>query len=230
MNRSNTPMSTTKDGPNKKRPRSSEAITPDNLERRKGASAIKRAKNLMVLETDTVGRLEEFDEKSHWTSDMVMHQLQEPARGLTTRRDLLIVAFYAHTDKVVKVGQDKQYSLTAVEGASRFLADHFDLRRIGIQSLITTTSHGAKYLVDVTDVPNAVVRTLPTELIKLAKGTGMEVSKLGDPMNTINMSVAYALRARKSGQKDGMGQKGGKTTKKRSNIAEWLSAPSINCI
>jgi len=145
----------------------------------------------MVLEMDTVGRLEEFDEKPHWSSDMVMHQLQEPARGLTTRRDLLIVAFYAHTDKVVKIGQDKQYNLTAMEGASRFLADHFNLRRVGIQSLITTTSHGAKFLVDVTEESNAAVWMLPTELMKLTKGVGMEVSKLGDPMNTINMSVAY---------------------------------------
>ena len=41
------------------------------------------------------------------------------------------------------------------------------------------------------DELDAVVRMLPIELIKLAKGVGMEMSKLGDPMNKINMTVAY---------------------------------------
>jgi len=50
-----------------------------------------------VVEKEGVGRLAEFEEKGHWTTDTVISTLSEPARGVATTRDLLVVQLFTNT-------------------------------------------------------------------------------------------------------------------------------------
>lgn len=63
--------------------------------------------------------------------------------------------------------------------------------RRGIQTLPSASTHGAKYLVDVSEVSDASVDGLPKDAVKLAKGVGVEITRLSDPSDEIRMTAAY---------------------------------------
>ena len=134
------------------------------------------------METSTIGRLLEFRGRSHWTDDLFINQLQEPARGTATTRDLLVVTVYLLNAKSGKVGPDGRYNMANREDVCQFLTDEFGVRKFGIATMISGTSHGAKYLLDLTEEQDSTIADLPIEAIKLAKGGGTRVD---DPRQSI---------------------------------------------
>jgi len=100
-----------------------------------------------------------------------------------------VVAVYLLNAKSGKVGPDGRYNMANGEDVCQFLTDEFGVRKFGIATMISGTSHGAKYLLDLTEEQDSTIADLPAEAIKLAKGVGLELTKLGDPRQSIVMTA-----------------------------------------
>lgn len=151
-------------------------------------SAIPLKKGKKAAEKEGVGRLAEFEEKGHWTTDTVISTLGEPARGVATTRDLLLVQLFTSTARGGKIGT---IELTTLEGMGRYLITEFSLQNLTIMTMACSSTHGAKYLLDVTDVKPEVLKGLPYQVTKLGHGVGLEVTRLGDPRQGILMTASY---------------------------------------
>jgi len=155
----------------------------------KGETARKKVKKLKALELTSIGKLEDFQERSHWTSDLFMNSLEEPARSKTTERDLLVVTVYLPAGRSGKVGPGGRYNLTSREGISLFLTEECGIRNFGIMTMTMGIPTGARYMLDVTHTETSALHGLPKSIQRLAKDVGWDVTRLGDPQRTIKMAA-----------------------------------------
>lgn len=135
-----------------------------------------------------LGSLERFTERAHWAEQMLIWKMAEPARGQMTARELLVVQVTSPAVKGSKVGPGGEYELQSLDGMSRFLEDEWAIAEVGLAHLPPTTTHGVKYLLDVTKAGEEAVERLPTRPIKLAKGVGLLIRKLGDASHELTLS------------------------------------------
>jgi hypothetical protein len=170
-----------------KRTRESDDTADDDTLTTPSKSA-RKSKVKKAVKADGVNLLGEFEERVHWAEQLEVWRMKEPARGQMTERNLLVAQVMTAIPKGMKFAG---FDLGTLEGFAGFFEAEFATGRIGMATIPSSTTHGVKFLLDLTGVDANTLVRMPKVAIKLSKGLGLWLRRFGDPSSQVVLGGSY---------------------------------------